>query len=174
MIISNFNKSITLFFLNLVVLFIFCLSISACAGNEDGNYNSGSTLINCKTCDGKVSKNARGCPHCGEPNPRPVTIQDLAKAKAAIIAETVYLYVLDMGLSAPSDDFDLEVLLLSSDDGGGPSGPYLQRAEDLLDPWGNPFEIILPPGTIHASFDIISLGEDGEPGGEGANKDITQ
>jgi len=96
-----------------------------------------------------------------------------AKAKAATIAKTVNLYVLDMGLSAPSDDFDLQILLLHPDDGGGPSGPYLERADDLVDPWGNDFEILVP-GDINASFDIISWGEDGEPGGEAAKADITQ
>ena len=38
--------------------------------------------------------------------------QTAAKAKAATIAKTVNLYILDMGLSSPSDDFDLDVLLL--------------------------------------------------------------
>ena len=99
--------------------------------------------------------------------------QTAAKAKAATIAKTVNLYVLDMGLSAPSDDFDLEVLLLHPEDGGGPSGPYLERVDDLIDPWGNNFEIIVP-GDVNASFDIISFGEDGEQGGDEANADITQ
>ena len=100
--------------------------------------------------------------------------QTAAKAKAATIAKTVNLYVLDMGLSAEAlDDFDLEVLLLHPEDGGGPSGPYLERADDLIDPWGNNFEIIVP-GDVNASFDIISFGEDGEQGGDEANADITQ
>ena len=99
--------------------------------------------------------------------------QTAAKAKAATIAKTVNLYILDMGLSSPSDDFDLEVLLLHPEDGGGPSGPYLERADDIVDPWGNNFEILVP-GDINASFDIISFGEDGEQGGEEANADITQ
>jgi general secretion pathway protein G len=100
--------------------------------------------------------------------------QTAAKAQAATIAKTVNLYVLDNGLSAPNDDFDLEVLLLTPDDGGGPQGPYLERAADLIDPWGNPFEILFPPGTVNHSFDIISWGEGGEQGGEGPSKDITQ
>ena len=99
--------------------------------------------------------------------------QAAAKAKAATIAKTINLYVLDMGLSKPSDDFDLGILLLSPDEGGGPQGPYLERADDLMDPWGNPFELIVP-GEINTSFDVISLGEDGEVGGEDVNADITQ
>jgi len=100
--------------------------------------------------------------------------QAAARVGAATIATSLKLYTLDMGLSAPSDDFELELLLLSADDGGGPSGPYLERADNLIDPWGNPYEFELPPGTINASFDIISWGEDGEAGGEGVNEDITQ
>jgi general secretion pathway protein G len=99
--------------------------------------------------------------------------QTAAKAKAATIAKTINLYVLDMGLSKPSDDFDLEILLLSPEDGGGPQGPYLERADDIIDPWGNPFEVIVP-GEVNASFDIISFGEDGEEGGEDVSADITQ
>lgn len=99
--------------------------------------------------------------------------QAAAKAKAATIAKVVNLYTLDMGLSAPSDDFELDLLLKSADDGGGPTGPYLERADDLVDPWGNPFEIEIP-GEVNNSFDIISWGEDGEPGGEGVDGDITQ
>ncbi len=100
--------------------------------------------------------------------------QAAAQAKAATIAKLVNLYTLDMGLSAPKNYFDLDILLLSPDEGGGPSGPYLERADDLVDPWGNPFVIELPPGTVNASFDIICFGEDGEPGGEGVYGDITQ
>ncbi len=99
--------------------------------------------------------------------------QTAAKAKAATIAKTINLYVLEMGLSKPSDDFDLEILLLSPEDGGGPQGPYLERADDIIDPWGNPFEVIVP-GEVNASFDIISFGEDGEEGGEDVSADITQ
>jgi general secretion pathway protein G len=99
--------------------------------------------------------------------------QTAAKAKAATIAKTINLYVLDMGLSKPSDDFDLEVLLRSPEDGGGPQGPYLERADDIVDPWGNPFELLVP-GEVNASFDVICFGEDGEEGGEDVNADITQ
>ena len=180
MLFSNVHKSFILRCLTLAIVCLFSFYVSACAGNEDGNYDSCSTLINCKTCNGKVSKNTFFCPHCGERSPAPVSKQAAptakraaAIAKAATIAKVVNLYTLDMGLSAPSNDFDLEVLLLSSDDGGGPSGPYLERANDLIDPWGTPFEIEIP-GIVNNSFDIISWGEDGEPGGEGVNEDITQ
>ncbi len=42
----------------------------------------------------------------------------------------------------------------------------------LLDPWNREY-IYLQPGQVHAdSFDVKSLGADGQPGGEGENADI--
>jgi len=50
-------------------------------------------------------------------------------------------------------------------------GPYLRRAIPL-DPWGNPY-IYLSPGEVNPrGYDLLSLGADGEPGGEGENADI--
>lgn len=38
------------------------------------------------------------------------------------------------------------------------------------DPWGNPY-VYISPGE-HGDYDLLSLGADGEEGGEGFNKDI--
>ncbi|MEO5333895.1 MAG: type II secretion system major pseudopilin GspG [Magnetococcus sp. YQC-5] len=40
-----------------------------------------------------------------------------------------------------------------------------------VDPWGNP-SVYLSPG-LHGNYDLISLGADGMPGGEGKGADIT-
>jgi general secretion pathway protein G len=96
-----------------------------------------------------------------------------AQSKASAIAQQVTMYHLEMGLSEVQDDFDLELLLLSHEDGGAPGGPFLEKDADIIDPWGNPFEILVP-GNVNNSFDVISWGEDGEAGGEGINADITQ
>ena len=96
-----------------------------------------------------------------------------AKSKASSIAQAVELYHLDIGLSQYNDDFDLELLLLPQEDGGGPNGPYLQKRDDIIDPWGVPFEMLVP-GNVNYSYDIISWGEDGEAGGEDINADVTQ
>lgn len=45
---------------------------------------------------------------------------------------------------------------------------YLPQAP--VDPWGNPF-IYRSPGE-NAPFDLISLGADGKPGGEGIDADL--
>ena len=96
-----------------------------------------------------------------------------AKSKAASIAQQITIYHLQSGLSEVPDGFDLELLLAAPDDGGAPDGPFLQKAEDIIDPWGRPYEV-LAPGEVNFDFDVISWGEDGEPGGEGVNEDITQ
>lgn len=50
-------------------------------------------------------------------------------------------------------------------------GPYL-RKQVPLDPWGAPY-IYVSPGDVNAtSYDLYSLGADGQPGGEDENVDI--
>ncbi|WP_440225625.1 type II secretion system protein GspG [Dokdonella sp. MW10] len=48
-------------------------------------------------------------------------------------------------------------------------GPYAKEA-DLKDPFGNPF-VYKKPGDAGRDFDIVFLGKDGKPGGDGTNKD---
>ncbi|MET0180875.1 MAG: type II secretion system major pseudopilin GspG [Novosphingobium sp.] len=40
------------------------------------------------------------------------------------------------------------------------------------DPWGRPYQDVVP-GRAGAPFDIVSLGADGKPGGQGNDADIT-
>ena len=49
-----------------------------------------------------------------------------------------------------------------------PSGGYINKLPK--DPWGNDYVYIYP--GQYGEFDIISLGADGQPGGEGENADI--
>lgn len=51
------------------------------------------------------------------------------------------------------------------------NGPYMRKHSQLLDPWGH--EIVIETPGEHGSFDIISYGADGRPGGEGDDADIT-
>lgn len=50
-------------------------------------------------------------------------------------------------------------------------GPYLKKAPPP-DPWGNPY-VYRTPGE-NGDFDILSLGKDGAPGGEGDAADISK
>ena len=50
-------------------------------------------------------------------------------------------------------------------------GPYLRKAVPL-DPWNNAY-VFLSPGEVNRQgYDLLSLGADGEPGGEGDDADI--
>jgi len=48
-------------------------------------------------------------------------------------------------------------------------GPYA-KAEELRDPWGNPI-LYRRPGS-GGPYELVSLGADGQPGGESVNADI--
>lgn len=51
-------------------------------------------------------------------------------------------------------------------------GPYLRKAIPL-DPWGHAYAY-KSPGDVNAdSYDLISLGRDGQPGGAGEDADVT-
>ena len=49
-------------------------------------------------------------------------------------------------------------------------GGYLEKGRVPKDPWDHDFVYIMP--GAHGDFDLTSLGADGEPGGEGKDKDI--
>lgn len=51
-------------------------------------------------------------------------------------------------------------------------GPYL-RGEVPTDPWGRPFIYRSPGEQNPATFDLKTLGADGEPGGEGEDADLS-
>ena len=51
-------------------------------------------------------------------------------------------------------------------------GPYL-RKEIPPDPWGRPYAFS-SPGTVNSdSYDLVSYGRDGQPGGSGEDADVT-
>ena len=49
------------------------------------------------------------------------------------------------------------------------NGPYAKES-DLKDPFGHPYQYKAP--GEHGDFDLIFLGKDGAPGGDGLNKDF--
>lgn len=87
-----------------------------------------------------------------------------AKAEATQLAQNVKLYMTENGMSRLPPEFELIWLTEGAD-------PYLESKKDLLDPWGNDY-VIRVPGTDGRDFDVVSLGADGQPGGEGEDADI--
>ena len=99
--------------------------------------------------------------------------RDIAKSKMAIIESALGNFYLDCG-RYPSSDEGLEALIDAPADLEEKwNGPYLKQSS-LDDPWDNPY-MYEEEGSINiGSFDIVSYGADGEPGGEegSENEDI--
>ena len=90
---------------------------------------------------------------------------NLAKSQVQTLAGKVENYQLDTGaLPMRLDD-----LLVQPGNASGWLGPYAKAAE-LKDPWGHAIEYHAP-GEGQA-FDLLSLGKDGQAGGESYNADI--
>ncbi|MHC5004568.1 MAG: type II secretion system protein GspG [Planctomycetota bacterium] len=90
--------------------------------------------------------------------------QRIAQGEVASIAQQVKLWMVDNGYSRLPDDFELEMLTEGSD-------PYLS-AEDLIDPWENPYVLVNPGEKHQGDFDVMSYGGNRERGGEGEDEDV--
>lgn len=87
------------------------------------------------------------------------------KAQLASLSMKIENYAMDVG-TPPADLADL---LVKPDGAPGWQGPYAKQSE-LRDPFGHAFAY-LSPGK-HGSFDLVFLGRDGKPGGEGNDADV--
>ena len=98
----------------------------------------------------------------------------ITKAKSDIVTlgGTLDLYQLD-NYVYPTTSQGLEALV--SKPAGAPAprnyqqGGYIKKLPQ--DPWGRDY-LFLQPGTRGGSYDLYSLGKDGETGGDGPNADI--
>jgi general secretion pathway protein G len=97
--------------------------------------------------------------------------RDIAKAKMAIIEDALLKFYSDCE-RYPDDSEGLNALIVAPPDLEDKwNGRYLKPSE-ILDPWGNPY-IYVAEGQINpGSFDLISMGADGQEGGEGDNEDV--
>ncbi len=97
-----------------------------------------------------------------------------AAANANALGTAVESFWADCG--QPSTGAELASFLMerpSNVDAAKWQGPYLKNQDQLLDPWGRAFMMVMP-GVRNADFDIVSYGADGKPGGEGENTDIVK
>jgi len=97
--------------------------------------------------------------------------QAVAKANAESLATNVRLYMGDGGPLESDGDLRMLMERPSSMTEDQWKGPYLNNADEIKDPWGNEFVLIVP-GQFNTDFDVVSYGADGQAGGEGDNKDI--
>jgi len=96
----------------------------------------------------------------------------IASSKMSIIVAAISLFTVDCE-RVPTQDEGLDALLEEPSDLEEDiwDGPYL-KASELKDPWGNMY-VYIEEGTVSAgSYDLISLGADGQEGGEGDKADI--
>jgi len=93
-----------------------------------------------------------------------------AKLQLKEIESSLELFFLDTGVY-PSSSVGLKALIKNDVSVAGWNGPYFKKAILPGDPWGNSY-VYLAPGE-HGAFDLLSLGSDNQPGGEGDGKDIT-
>ncbi|SCW82696.1 general secretion pathway protein G [Sphingobium faniae] len=94
-----------------------------------------------------------------------------AKADVATIEQALEQYRLD-NLTYPSATDGLQALLSPPASLAQPQryrrGGYIKKLPN--DPWGRPYGYVVPGRK--GAFDILSLGADGQPGGENENSDI--
>ncbi len=94
-----------------------------------------------------------------------------AKSDIRVLENALDTYKID-NFRYPSQEQGLQALVSKPDGDPEPKnykkGGYIRHLEK--DPWDNDYQY-LNPGE-HGEIDIISLGADGEVGGEGSNADI--
>ena len=95
---------------------------------------------------------------------------DTARIQVDRLSGVLDLYRLEVG-GYPSEEQGLDALMEQPGDAEGWNGPYLRKADSLIDPWKNPY-LYRYPGE-HGEFDLYSLGRDGQEGGEGEDEDVT-
>ena len=93
---------------------------------------------------------------------------ELARTGIALIESRLEIYRLDH-----SEALDPAVgVALLSDGYASPSDAHYLKKDQITDPWGNPYYLIVPGPDGHP-FEVVSYGADGQPGGAGENEDVS-
>lgn len=95
---------------------------------------------------------------------------DSAKIQIDRLSSVLDLYMLDTG-KYPNQQDGLDALMERPSGAEVWNGPYLQKADSLIDPWGEPY-LYRFPGE-NGPYDLYSLGADGREGGDGEDADVT-
>lgn len=91
--------------------------------------------------------------------------QNAVRAEISTMMQALESFYADQG-RYPTSDEGLQVLVEGTD--SFPDG-FINKVPS--DPWKRPYEYVSPGRD--APYEILCLGEDGEEGGEGANRDIS-
>ena len=95
--------------------------------------------------------------------------EKVARAQIEAFGQALDQYRLDTG-HYPTSEQGLSSLRAAPTNMPQWRGPYLKR-DIPNDPWGKPYQYRAP--GQHGDYDLLSLGSDGQPGGEGEASDVT-
>ena len=106
--------------------------------------------------------------------PRMLRRSDAARVTAARAQINSFMtalgaYKLDTG-TFPTTEEGLQALRIKPAEANQWQGPYLPQ-DIPVDPWGRPY-LYKYPGEHGDEPDLVCLGADGQPGGEGINGDV--
>jgi general secretion pathway protein G len=92
-----------------------------------------------------------------------------AKTDVNNLMQALKLYKLD-NQRYPTSEQGLQALVVRPSAPPVPTNwkPYVEKLPN--DPWGRPYQYLNP--GVRGEIDVMSLGADGEPGGEGKNADV--
>lgn len=94
---------------------------------------------------------------------------DTARLQLENFRTALDLYRLDVG-GYPTTQQGLGALIANPDRVAGWRAPYIDAKQVPVDPWGTPY-VYKAPGD-RAAYELISLGSDKAPGGQGDAADI--
>ncbi|GAB61482.1 MAG: type II secretion system protein GspG [Candidatus Jettenia sp.] len=95
--------------------------------------------------------------------------QTVAKQQIEGFSSALEMYKLDT-TKYPTQEQGLDALVTQPQGVVNWKGPYLKKKFVPKDPWGNNYAYLYP--GEHGDYDIVSHGADGNPGGEGEDKDV--
>ncbi|MCB1866434.1 MAG: type II secretion system major pseudopilin GspG [Chromatiales bacterium] len=94
---------------------------------------------------------------------------DAARLQIEDLAASLDLYRLENG-RYPTTAQGLGALIEAPGDAPNWNGPYLRKQKVPNDPWGREYQYRSP--SDHGDYEIVSLGSDGNEGGDGDARDI--
>ncbi len=94
---------------------------------------------------------------------------EAARIQLSAITTAMELFALDNG-GYPSQQAGLAALVRPPPGAQKWRGPYLKKADGLVDPWGRPYGYRIP--GRQSAFEVFSLGRDNATGGTGEDQDV--
>ncbi len=95
---------------------------------------------------------------------------EAARVQISAISTALELYALENG-AFPPQQAGLQALVQAPAGATAWRGPYIKRADGLVDPWGRPYQYRHPGQKTQA--EVFTLGRDNASGGIGEDQDLT-